>query len=125
MTVADLITAYGLGLTCERRTENLFRCRLTCEDRGMTFHHLSPSEPSLAEVLTRLAAGAKQHVRSKLDTDLSANRDMASFKHWCVLYGFNPASVDDRQLYLILRRRSEQLKYVIGIEAYKQLLEIT
>ena len=125
MTVSDLIAARGLGFTCERVSPEIFRCRITCKDRGMNIFHASSTEPTLLEVVTRMIGAARQHVTSKLDTGLSANRDMASFKHWCVLYGYNPRSLDDHESYLTIRRRSESLKHVLGIKAYKQLLEIT
>ena len=46
----------------------------------------------------------------------------ALFRHWALLYGYDQEQ--DRQRYLSIRRRAEQLKCVIGILAYRQLLEI-
>lgn len=124
MTLAELIAARGLGFTCERLTPELFRCRITCEDRGMDFYHSSATEPTLVDAVTRLASAARQHIKTKMQTGLSANRDEASFRHWCALYGYNPESQEDHRRYLTIRRRAEQLKYVIGIPTYRKLLEI-
>jgi hypothetical protein len=123
MTLADLIAAHGLGFSCERLGPKIYRCRITCEARGMNFFHRSSTAPTLAEVITRLAKAAQQHVDTKLPNGLSANRDEASFRHWCALYGHDPMSHDDHERYRTIRRRAEQLKYVIGIPAYRELLE--
>ncbi len=48
MTVVDIMVRHELGFTCEPMTESvstvqrpsargIYRCRLTCEDRGMSF----------------------------------------------------------------------------------------
>jgi hypothetical protein len=124
MTVAEFIATHDLGFTCERVGPKLYRCRITCEDRGMGFYHNSPTVPTLAEVLTRLAVAAREHVNTKLPTGLSANRDEASFRHWCMLYGHDPLSDAVRMRYLVIRRKAEQLKYVIGIPAYHELLTV-
>jgi len=124
MTIADLIAAHGMGFACKRAGSELYRCRITCEDRGMDFVHKSSTIPTLVEALTRIAKAARQHVNTKLPTGLSANRDMESFNHWCAVYGYDPQSAKVHQRYVVRRRRAEQLKYVIGIAAYSQLLEL-
>lgn len=127
MTIDDFIAEHGLGFTCKRVSPELFRCRITCGERGMNFFHHSVAEPTLPEALTRLAKAAHNHVKTKLPNESRAtvSRDLASFRHWCVLYGYDFESQQDHQRYITIRRRAEQLKYVIGIPAYRQLLEIT
>lgn len=127
MTLADWIAAHGLGFACRKIGPKIYRCRITCEDRGMDLLHISSTEPTLAEAITRLGKAARQHVKTKIRTDekLSASRDEASFRHWCALYGYDHRSHGDHKRYLTIRRKAEQLKYVVGIPAYKKLLEIT
>lgn len=129
MTLAEFIAAHTLGFTCERVSPRLWRCRITCgvtkeAERGMSFFHLSSTEPTLADALSRLAKVSHQHVATKLPTGLAASRDKASFQHWCVLYDHDPESRKDRAHYLTIRRRAEQLRYVLGTAAFKQLLEV-
>lgn len=130
--IEEFIAAHPLGFTCEKVSPRLWRCRITCgpggeAQRGMDFFHLSSTEPTLADALTRLAKAAHQHVSSKLATSrgLSANRDLPSFYYWCMLYGFDPKSQKHRKRYVTRRRRAEQLKYVIGKEAYTELLALS
>jgi hypothetical protein len=125
MTISDLIAMHNLGFTCVRMSPELHRCRITCEDQGMGFVHKNSTTPTLVEALTRVAKAAQQHTKTKLHTGFSANRDEESFEHWCLLYGYDPESEEDHARYLTIRRKAEQLKYVIGIPAYKRLLQIT
>jgi hypothetical protein len=125
MTISEFIATHGLGFTSKRVSPDLFRCRITCDERGMNFFHHSPTVPTLVETLTRIAKAAQQHVNSNLYNGVNASRDMASFQHWCTLYGYSVASPEDRERYIVIRRRAEQLKYVIGTAAFKELLEIT
>jgi hypothetical protein len=127
MTIQQLIATHAIQFTCERLRpdEDIFKCRITHKDRGMTIYHLSADEPTLAAVLKRLVMSCRQNVLSKVrgEKKLSANRDVASFEHWCVLYGYDPKSPADRERYLRLRRKAGQLKYVLGPETYKELID--
>lgn len=132
MTVEDIIREYEPKMELTEIVAEVYDCRITCRDRetreelGMTVRHLG-KEPGLAQLLTLLAIAALEHENSKLQREPGQSRgarsDAASFERWCFLYGHDEKSPEIHNSYVAMRKRSEQLRYVLGDEAYQQLLE--
>lgn len=135
MTIEEIIKEHRIEMESCRP---VYECRITAldvadrsgipEEFGMTLVHEGKREPTLAEVLTQLALLAMQHESTKLprsedDNKRGAKKDVRSFKHWCLRYGHDPLSPAAKAQYLKIRRTAEQLKYVVGDEAYYKLLE--
>lgn len=128
MTMEELIAKYEIGFECKpvALSPRLFRCRITRGSRGVNVAYQG-EQPTLAAVLARLAGGALGHETTKQPNPRpwkrGARRDEGSFKAWCAKYNLDPDSRQTWERYLIVRRKSEALKYTLGEEAYKLLLE--
>lgn len=132
MTVDEIIREYKPWMELSSEVPEVYYCRILCVDQKtdeefeMTVRHLG-SKPTLANVLTLLGRMAWEHEKSKMRREPGQSRgaraDLASFRRWCFLYGHDENSPAVHERYIAMRKRSQQLKYVLGEEAYKKLLE--
>lgn len=135
MTVEEIIRKHQIEM---EDCKPVFECRIVAldivdqkagvpEEFGMTITHESAKTPTLVDVLKRLAQLALQYQSTKMKRAPGQSRgardDFASFRHWCLRYGHDPNSPKARSAYLTIRRQAEKLRYVLGDEAYQQLLE--
>jgi hypothetical protein len=119
MTIQKFISDRQLTFTAVRvGKSNVYRCRLTQEDRGMNFYHAASEMPTLQQALTRLVAVARKHQASRVGK-AHASRDVESYLNWCSLYG-----EISRADYLTIRRTSEKLRYVLGRAVFTELLSL-
>ena len=132
MTIAEIIRTYGIKMHYKTVGPGMYSCRITTRDPqsrdvfGMSFMFESNGPPKLDAALAWLLDLANQHEGSKVKRKAGkrgARLDLRSFQRWCFMEDKDPYSETDHTAYLLIRKLSEQLRYVLGDEAYKQLLE--
>ena len=125
MTIEDLITTNHIGFEARLTGPNLYSCRITHEDRGMTVHHLpkTAGQPTAIEVLTRLMAVARLIDKTRVPRPEGHNGgvDTPSFRIWCRELNLDQGSATTWKTYVLSRRGASQLRYVLGDELYLAL----
>jgi hypothetical protein len=124
ITLEQFIAKHGIQFeqhTVYTRPDNLmdgdmwhFRCRIKCGRRAFGLYFSQGrgivNEPRATDVLDCIAS------------DAAGYENAQTFEDWASEYGYDTDSRKAERIYRSVKRQAEQLKRVIGEEAYEELL---
>ena len=143
LSLAEFIAEQGISFRCERidaRPDSLmedsarhFRCRIISH-RGITrsadtgMEYLTPSTPThqftvyFSQGSAHTEDPTLNDVLDCLAQDSAGYENAHSLEDWCSEYGYDTDSRKAEKTYKAVKRQAEQLKRILGMDAYEQLL---